>query len=92
VDDLITSHPAIAAATAAIVTPEGGRPFLGVVAVRTRDIDAVELRRFCLSRAAAFKVPERVVFVDALPVSGTGKIRAASVEQILLSNHSNQES
>jgi acyl-CoA synthetase (AMP-forming)/AMP-acid ligase II len=92
VEDLLTSHPAVAAGAVAVVTPEGGRPFLGALAVRTADLDAVELRRYCLARAAPFKVPERIVFVEALPVSGTGKVQAAAVEQVLLGGHFQQGS
>jgi len=34
-----------------------------------------EIRQFCKSRLAGFKVPKRVIFVDQFPRTGTGKIQ-----------------
>ena len=42
----------------------------------------LELRRFAATRLAAFKVPRRIVFVEAVPRSVTGKPqRAVLAEQ-----------
>lgn len=85
VENLLTSHPAVAAGTAAVVSPDGGRPFLGAVVVRKYEVDPVELRRHYLARAASFKVPERIIFVDVLPTNGAGKVQGSKIEQLLLS-------
>jgi acyl-CoA synthetase (AMP-forming)/AMP-acid ligase II len=90
VEAALKSHPAVAAASAAVVTLPDSRAFLGAVVVRTGEVDAVELRRHCLSQTAAFKVPERIVFVESLPVSGSGKVQAMGVEKILLTGHVTQ--
>jgi acyl-CoA synthetase (AMP-forming)/AMP-acid ligase II len=90
VEALLTSHPAVTASAAAVVVPSQGRPFLGAVVARRENIDAVELRRYCLTKIAPFKVPERIVFVEALPVNGAGKVQVAQVEQILLRHQSSQ--
>jgi acyl-coenzyme A synthetase/AMP-(fatty) acid ligase len=92
VEAILKSHPGVAMASVAVVTPPGGREVLGAVVVRAASVDAVELRRHCLSKVAAFKVPERIIFVETLPASGSGKIQAAAVEQILLAEHAVQSS
>jgi crotonobetaine/carnitine-CoA ligase len=42
-----------------------------------------EIRAFCAERLAAFKVPERVEFVDALPRTSVGKIQKNVVREAL---------
>jgi crotonobetaine/carnitine-CoA ligase len=48
-------------------------------------VTAEEIRAFCAERLAAFKVPERVEFVDALPRTSVGKIQKNLVRDGLLS-------
>ena len=36
---------------------------------------AEELTEFCRARLASFKTPRRWAFVDAFPVTGSGKVR-----------------
>jgi crotonobetaine/carnitine-CoA ligase len=43
-----------------------------------------EIRAFCATRLAAFKVPERVEFVDALPRTSVGKIQKNVVRDALI--------
>ena len=38
-------------------------------------VDADEIRAFCAGRIAAYKVPERVIAVDELPLTPTGKVQ-----------------
>jgi fatty-acyl-CoA synthase len=42
-------------------------------------IDADELIAYCRGKVASFKIPRHVVFVDALPMTETGKIRKAEL-------------
>jgi acyl-CoA synthetase (AMP-forming)/AMP-acid ligase II len=75
VDNLISQHPAIAAALCAGVPDERLGEVVHAAIVR-RDgaaLDAVELREWLLKRTERYKVPEAFYFVDALPVGGTGK-------------------
>jgi acyl-CoA synthetase (AMP-forming)/AMP-acid ligase II len=46
------------------------------VVVRTpqAEVTAEELIAWCRTRIASFKKPKRLVFVDALPTSATGKV------------------
>ncbi|HEX5414902.1 MAG TPA: hypothetical protein VFZ25_04490, partial [Chloroflexota bacterium] len=48
-------------------------------------IDADAIRAWCAARLAAFKVPERVVFVENLPRTSVGKIQKNVVRDDLTS-------
>jgi acyl-CoA synthetase (AMP-forming)/AMP-acid ligase II len=82
VEELLTSHPDVTACAAAMVP--GERSFLGAVVVAPDTLDVVAVRRYCLERAAAFKVPERLVVVRAIPRNGAGKIQRAAISKLLL--------
>ncbi|CAM4160353.1 class I adenylate-forming enzyme family protein [Kibdelosporangium persicum] len=87
VEELLTSHPDVTACAVAVVAPPaGGHPFLGAVLVGPRVPDVVEIRRYCLTRAAPFKVPERVVVVPEIPRNGAGKVQRAAVAKLLLAS------
>jgi acyl-CoA synthetase (AMP-forming)/AMP-acid ligase II len=79
VEDLLTTHPSIAAA-AAVGMPD---PILGervclylVSAAGAPHLTLEEIKQYLLGAGLAIqKVPERVEFVDALPMTPTGKIQ-----------------
>jgi len=48
-----------------------------------RSIDPVALEAHCRERIAAFKRPRRVVVVEALPKTATGKIRRFQLRDAL---------
>jgi acyl-CoA synthetase (AMP-forming)/AMP-acid ligase II len=54
---------------AVVVTTEGGT------------VDPDVLVALCRSRLAGFKVPRRVLFTDALPVTGTGKVSKPALRE-----------
>jgi len=72
----LDDHPAVAAcAVTGVPDPRWGE--VGLVAVvRQRDaaLDADDVRAFLRERLANYKVPKHVRFLDALPVSGAGKV------------------
>jgi acyl-CoA synthetase (AMP-forming)/AMP-acid ligase II len=45
-----------------------------------------ELRSFASDRLSAYKVPERIEFVDAMPRTGTGKLDRHRLEQQILTD------
>jgi long-chain acyl-CoA synthetase len=47
-------------------------------------VDAEELCRFARERLADYKVPERIVFVDALPMGLTGKVDRRALKEMLM--------
>jgi acyl-CoA synthetase (AMP-forming)/AMP-acid ligase II len=46
-----------------------------VVPLEGAEISAEALRDFVASRLAAFKVPQRIVFLDEIPKGSTGKLQ-----------------
>ena len=52
-----------------------------VVRKPTSSLTAADVQSFCARRLAAFKVPERVEFVDALPRTSVGKIQKNLVRE-----------
>ena len=83
VDDALLEHPAVAQAAAfATAHPTLGDELAAAVVLRDGALaEESALRGFLLERLAAYKVPSRIVFVDALPVSGTGKVRRSELRE-----------
>ena len=81
IEDLLLRHPGV---KAAIVVGKGDRR-LGEVCVafiERKDgatLDAAEVVAFCRERVAGFKVPREVRFVEAWPLSGSGKIHKVAL-------------
>ena len=82
-EDLLLRHPAVKQAVVV------GKPDLrlGEVCVAFVErkagvsVDAPELIAFCRERVASFKVPREVRFVDAWPMSGSGKIHKVALRE-----------
>jgi amino acid adenylation domain-containing protein len=77
VDDVLMQHPAVAqAATFPALHPRWGEDVTAAVVLRPQaTVTARELRRFVATRLAMFKVPSRVLLVEAIPLSPTGKLQ-----------------
>jgi acyl-CoA synthetase (AMP-forming)/AMP-acid ligase II len=76
VENALARHPAVAAC-AVIGVPDsdwGERVHAVVVLQSGQQATAAEVRRHCKTLIAGYKAPRSVDFVDALPVSGAGKI------------------
>ncbi len=77
VEDLLTTHPAVAQAHVVGIPHERmGEVGCAWIVPRTGDMpDQQELIDFCKERVARFKVPAHVMFLDAkeVPVSASGK-------------------
>ena len=71
------AHPAVAmAAVIGIKDPKWDeRPLMFVVRKPGQSLEKAELLAFLAERVARWWVPEEVVFVDSLPVGGTGKVQ-----------------
>lgn len=76
VENAISAHPdVLECAVIGIPDDRWGEAVHAVVAPRPgSSLSAEELREYCKSLIAAYKVPRSVDFVDALPKSGAGKI------------------
>jgi long-chain acyl-CoA synthetase len=74
IETVLRAHPAVDdVAAAGVPDPEMGER-VGVAIVAREPITADEVKAYCKERLAIYKVPERVVFVEGLPYSDTGKV------------------
>jgi fatty-acyl-CoA synthase len=77
VEQALSAHPSVSEA-AVVAAPDerwGEVPVAFVTASGREDPDAETLRAFARERLARFKVPKRVIVMDELPKTGTGKIQ-----------------
>lgn len=83
VEAVFRDHPAVQdAALIGMPDPKWGEVGLMVVVLKAgKTASEEELRQFCAGRLARYKVPKRVVFVDALPVSPYGKVMKAELKR-----------
>jgi acyl-CoA synthetase (AMP-forming)/AMP-acid ligase II len=86
VEAVLADHPAVAQVA---VVPADDDTFgqIGVAAVvpldPTRPPSLDDLRAFAAGRVASYKLPDRVVVVDALPLTAMEKLDRAALEQAL---------
>lgn len=77
------AHPAVAmAAVIGVKHPKWDeRPLLFIVRKPGQTLEKDEILGFLAGRVAKWWVPDEVVFVDALPVGGTGKVQKAELRK-----------
>lgn len=94
VENIILGHPAVHDVSVVAVPDDylGERTCAYVILRRGADLRAAALRRFVRQRGlAAYKVPDRVEFVDVFPHTGVGKVskkalRATAADPAALSH------
>lgn len=75
VEEVLLQHPAVAqAAVFALTNRALGQDVGAAVVLRDPPVAEKELRQFVAARLAHFKVPSRIVSLDALPLGPTGKL------------------
>jgi benzoate-CoA ligase family protein len=77
VETRLLAHPAVAQAVVVAATDGDGleKPVAYVVSGAAADVTEAELIEFCRAGLPSFKRPRRVVFMEALPTTATGKVR-----------------
>jgi fatty-acyl-CoA synthase len=82
-ENAAVAHPGVAmAAVIGVKHPKWDeRPLLLVVRKPQAEFDKQELLDFLAGRVAKWWVPDDVVFVDSLPVGGTGKVQKNELRQ-----------
>jgi acyl-CoA synthetase (AMP-forming)/AMP-acid ligase II len=82
-ENAATSHPAVAAAAViGVKHPKWQeRPLLFVVCKPGHAIEREEMLEFLSGQVARLCVPDEVIFLDALPVGGTGKVQKAVLRE-----------
>jgi oxalate---CoA ligase len=85
VDEVLMDHPAVAqAVTFAMPHSKLGEEVAAAVVLRDGLIAAErELRDFCSTRLAAFKVPRRIVILQEIPKGATGKLQRIGLAEKL---------
>jgi len=76
VENALAGHPAVAAcAVIGLPDPQWGERVHAVVVLQPgREATGEQLREFCRGQVAGYKLPRSIAFVDALPISGAGKV------------------
>jgi len=77
------AHPAVAAAAViGVKHPKWQeRPLLFVVRKPGHELDPEEILAFLAARLARWWVPEEVIFLESLPLGGTGKVQKAALRE-----------
>jgi len=86
VESVLSTHPAVAA-VAVVPRPDPVMGEIGVAVVATRDGRAApaleELRAYAASRVAAYKLPDAVEAVDALPLTPMEKVDRQALARLV---------
>ncbi|WP_129138526.1 AMP-binding protein [Modicisalibacter coralii] len=84
IEDFLYTHPAISDVQVIGVPDEkyGEEVMAWVKLVDGADLDEEALRAFCQGRIAHYKVPRYVKFVDAFPMTVTGKIQKFKMREV----------
>ncbi len=85
VENIAVAHPAVAmAACIGIRHPKWDeRPIIAVVKKPGAEVTREDLLAFYEGKIAKWQVPDDVVFVDAIPLGGTGKMQKTKLREIL---------
>ena len=85
VENIAMAHTAVAmAACIGMKHPKWDeRPIIAVVKKPGAEVSRDELLRFFEGKIAKFQIPDDVVFVDAIPLGGTGKMQKTKLREIL---------
>jgi fatty-acyl-CoA synthase len=85
IEDTLFRHPAVAeAAVVGVPDERWGEQVAAFVRRNHDDVTAGELHAFCRESLAAYKAPTRWVFLDAFPLTASGKVQKFVLRQRLV--------
>jgi acyl-CoA synthetase (AMP-forming)/AMP-acid ligase II len=86
VEEALRTHPAVSDVAVAGITDEEMGQRVGAAVMARLPVTLDELRSHCRDRIAYFKLPERLVIVDHIPYSDTGKVNRRQLAQLIAEN------
>jgi len=86
IEEFLFTHPKVAdAQIVGLPDPRFGEELCAWIRLREgQEADEEEIRAFCRARIAHYKVPRWVRFVDAFPMTVTGKIQKFEIRQTMI--------
>ncbi|MGH2728085.1 MAG: class I adenylate-forming enzyme family protein, partial [Actinomycetota bacterium] len=83
IEQAIRGHAAVADVAVVGVRDRELGERIAAASVVSASVDADEIRAWCATRLAPYKIPERIRFVDALPRTELGKVSRPAVRALL---------
>jgi acyl-CoA synthetase (AMP-forming)/AMP-acid ligase II len=83
IEHVLLAHPAVADAVCFGIADAKYGELVGAAVTLSADADEGALVAYCRDHLAAFKVPERVYVLDAIPRTPTGKVQRRKVAESL---------
>jgi len=86
VEEALRTHPAVSDVAVAGIDDEEMGQRVGAAVVADLPVTLEELRSHCRDRIAYFKLPERLMIVDHIPYSETGKVNRRRLALLIADN------
>jgi acyl-CoA synthetase (AMP-forming)/AMP-acid ligase II len=86
VEEALRAHPAVGDVAVAGITDDEMGQRVGAAVVARHAVTLDELRSHCRDRIAYFKLPERLIVVDHIPYSETGKVNRRRLAVLIAEN------
>lgn len=83
VEEALRSHPAVCDVAAAGIADDELGQRVGVAVVACAPVTLDQLRTHCRELIAHFKLPERLILVDDIPYSSTGKVNRRQLAALI---------
>jgi acyl-CoA synthetase (AMP-forming)/AMP-acid ligase II len=80
-ENAAVGHPAMAAVIGVEHPRWEERPLLFIVRKPDHTLEREEILAFLAGQVAKWWVPDEVIFLDSLPVGGTGKVQKAALRE-----------
>ncbi len=84
VETVLATHPGVAEAACAEITPAEGVTVIGAFVVPRpgHEVNPDDIATFAGERLARYKVPREIMIVEALPRTANGKVRRAALQAV----------